>query len=219
MTQTDQPAPATGTATPPPAPRDGLRQQLRPVLFSVPLLTMLTGVLFPLALAALACPVLPYQAGGSLVFREGVLVGSELIGQDFSGPRSFHPRPSAAGHGYEATASGGSNLGPAHPKLRARVRALADVYRRRNGLATDTAVPIDAVTCSGSGLDPHISQANATLQIARVARARNLSEDVVRRLVDEHTHGRQLGFLGQPRVNVLMLNLALDRAAPPTPVR
>jgi K+-transporting ATPase ATPase C chain len=175
-------------------------------------LTLLTGVAFPLVLAVLARPLFIHQARGSLVEHNGALVGSELIGQTFSAPGYFHGRPSAAGDGYDATASGGSNLGPTNPKLRDSVRELADAYRRANGLPPDTAVPIDAVTRSGSGLDPHISPANAALQVPRVARERHLTEEQVRRLVDEHTQHRQLDFLGEPRVNVLTLNLALDRA-------
>jgi K+-transporting ATPase ATPase C chain len=170
------------------------------------------------------------QAKGSLVTRDDVIIGSELIGQTFTSPAYFHPRPSAAGAGYDASSSGGTNLSPANPKLKdgapdapktanvdesfAGVRQLAEEYRKQNGLAPDVAVPIDAVTRSGSGLDPHISPANAALQIARVARARRLSTEVVRSLVTKHTQGRQLGFLGEPRVAVLPLNLELDRTAP-----
>ncbi len=217
-----------------PSPRAlaAVLDQLRPALLSVPLLTLLTGVVFPLVLSCLARPLFPHQAGGSLLVRDWV-VGSELIGQDFTGPGYFHPRPSAAGRGYDAAASGGTNLGPANPKLRdgtkddpatagvdesfAGVRELAEGYRSRNGLAPGAAVPGDAVTRSGSGLDPHISPANAALQVARVARARRLSEESVRRLVAEHTRGPQFGVLGESRVAVLPLNLAVDRAAPPTP--
>jgi K+-transporting ATPase ATPase C chain len=145
------------------------------------------------------------------------VVGSRLIGQDFIGPEWFQPRPSAAGNGYDGTASGGTNLGPNNPKLKegaasfAGIRALAAQYRQRNGLAPDTPIPIDAVTRSGSGLDPDISPANAFLQVARVARERKLDERAVRRLVAEHVVEPQLGFLGEPRVSVLELNLALDR--------
>jgi K+-transporting ATPase ATPase C chain len=207
-------------------------EQLRPALLSVLLLTLLTGVVFPLALAVLARLLFTHQAGGSLIVQDGI-VGSELIGQEFTGPGYFHSRPSAAGRGYDAAASGGTNLGPANPKLRdgarddpattgidesfAGVRELAEAYRIRNGLAPDAAVPVDAVTRSGSGLDPHISPANAFLQVPRVATARRLSEQAVRGLVAQHTRDRQLGILGEPRVAVLPLNLALDRAAPPTP--
>jgi K+-transporting ATPase ATPase C chain len=198
----------------PSPPLADVRAQLRPLLVGVPLLTLLTGVAFPLGLATLARPLFPHQADGSLVVRDGVVVGSDLIGQTFTGPGYFHPRPSAAGDGYDGTASGGSNLGPANRKLRDDVRELTAAYRHANDLAADVAVPIDAVTRSGSGLDPHISPANAELQVARVARERGLDEEAVRRLVADHTRGRQLGVFGEPRVNVLLLNLALDRAAP-----
>jgi K+-transporting ATPase ATPase C chain len=208
---------------------------LRPALLSVLLLTLLSGVIFPIALGALTWLLFPRQAGGSLIIRDDVVVGSELIGQDFTGPGYFHPRPSAAGKGYDGASSSGTNLGPANAKLRdgarddpatpdvdesfAGVRELAEAYRTRNGLPPDSTVPIDAVTRSASGLDPHISPANAVLQVARVARARHLSEESVRRLVAEHTHGRSLGILGEPAVGVLPLNLALDRVAPIAPPR
>jgi K+-transporting ATPase ATPase C chain len=207
-----------------------LREHLWPALASVVVLTLLTGGIFPLALFVLARPLFPSQMAGTLLTRGGVIVGSELIGQDFSGPAYFHPRPSAAGSGYDAASSGGTNLSPTNPKLKdgaiddpktvgvdesfAGVRRLAQEYRNRNGLAPDAAVPIDAVTRSGSGLDPHISPANAALQIARVSRTRGVSVEVVRSLVTGHTQGRQLGFLGEPRVAVLPLNLELDRTAP-----
>lgn len=208
-------------------------EPLRPALVSVLLLTLLSGVIFPMVLSAAAWLFFPRQAGGSLLLRDGVVVGSELIGQDFTGPGYFHPRPSAAGRGYDAASSGGTNLGPANPKLRngasddpatpgfdesfAGLRELAEAYRTRNGLPPDAAVPIDAVTRSGSGLDPHISPANAALQVARVARARGMTEESVRRLVNEFTRGRALGILGEPTVAVLRLNLALDRASPTAP--
>jgi K+-transporting ATPase ATPase C chain len=184
------------------------------------LLTLLVGVIFPALLAVLALLLFPHQAGGSLITQDGAVIGSRLIGQAFTGPSYFHPRPSAAGAGYDATASGGTNLGPANPRLRegdkdfTGARQLADAYRRENGLGPGVPLPIDAVTRSGSGLDPHISPTNADLQIPRVARERHLSEDAVRTLVAENTQGPQLGFLGQSRVEVLSLNLALDRIAP-----
>jgi potassium-transporting ATPase KdpC subunit len=193
-----------------------LLDQVRPLLLAVVLLTLLTGVVFPLLLAALARPLFPHQAGGSLVERDGAVVGSELIGQSFTGRGYFHPRPSAAGKGYDGLASGGSNLSPTNPKLRDDVRRLADAYRKHNDLSPHTVIPIDAVTRSGSGLDPHISPANAALQLPRVARERGLDEAAVRRLVADHTRGRQLGVLGEPCVEVLPLNLALDRLAPLT---
>ncbi len=148
--------------------------------------------------------------------RNGVVAGSRLIGQDFTRPEYFHPRPSAAGTGYDGTSSGGTNLGPSNPKLIDDVRKLAEDYRRSNGLPVNAVVPIDAVTRSGSGLDPHVSPANAELQIARVARARGLNEEAVRRLVEDHKQRPQLRFMGQPRVSVLELNLALDEIAPLT---
>ena len=180
-------------------------------------LTVLTGCIFPLVLFALGRLLCPGQAAGTLATRNGVVVGSRLIGETFTQPEYFHPRPSSAGAGYDGTASGGTNLGPSNPKLIQDVRQLAEDYRGRNGLAQDATVPIDAVTRSGSGLDPHISPLNAALQVPRVARARGVGEDLVRRLVAGHTQGRQLGFMGSPRVSVLDLNLALDRAAPLTP--
>jgi K+-transporting ATPase ATPase C chain len=213
----DEPELVNGGGPPLPRPPVGLREQLRPGLLSVPLLTLLTGAAFPLVLAALARPLFPHQADGSLIDCNGTVVGSELIGQYFSAPGYFQPRPSAAGDGYDPTASGGTNLGPANPKLHDDVRQRADDYRRRNRPPPDTPIPIDAVTCSGSGLDPHISPANAALQVPRVARERCLDEGAVRRLVAEHTSGCQLGFLGEPRVAVLPLNLALDRLAPLPP--
>jgi K+-transporting ATPase ATPase C chain len=194
-----------------------INQQLRPAILSVLVFTLIAGCGFPLLIFAIARPLFPRQASGSLIIRGGAVVGSELIGQEFTRPEYFHPRPSAAGGGYDGTASGGTNLGPNNPKLTngaagfTGIRQLAVEYRKRNGLAPDAPVPIDAVTRSGSGLDPHITPANAWLQIPRVALARGLSEEVVRRLVVDHTKGPQLGFLGNPRVSVLELNLALDR--------
>jgi len=179
-------------------------------------LTVLTGCIFPLVLYVLGRLLSPYQAAGSLLTRNGVVIGSRLIGQDFTRAEYFHSRPSAAGAGYDGTSSGGTNLGPSNPKLIESVRQLAEDYRRSNGLPPDATVPIDAVTRSASGLDPHISPANAELQIARIARARGLDEEAVRLLVAGHTQRPQLGFMGSARVSVLDLNLALDRAAPLT---
>lgn len=203
---------------------------LHSAILSVLLLTLLGGVIFPIALGVPTWLLFPRQAGGTLITRDDVVVGSELIGQDFTGPGYFHPRPSAAGKGYDGASSGGTNLGPASAKLRdgarddpatpdvdesfAGVRELAEAYRARNGLPPGSAVPIDAVTRSASGLDPHIGPENAAMQVARVARARHLSEDSVRRLVAQHARRRSLGILGEPTVAVLPLNLALDRVAP-----
>jgi K+-transporting ATPase ATPase C chain len=196
--------------------------QWLPLLVGFPLLALLTGVAFPLLLGLLARTIFPHQADGDLLERDGAVVGSRLIGQDFRDPRYFHPRPSAAGDGYDPLSSGASNLGPNNPKFHdgtpdgafLGVRQLADAYRRTNGLPADAVVPIDAVTRSGSGLDPHISPANAALQVPRIARARGAGEDVIRALVTDYTSGRQLGVLGEPRVAVLPLNLALDRVTP-----
>ena len=214
MSESDEP-PETWAAPPPSQAQ--LREQIRPAILSVLVLTVLTGCVFPLLLLAIAWPLFPRQAGGSLVRRGGAVIGSELIGQEFTRPEYFQSRPSAAGSGYDGTASGGTNLGPNNPKLVngssdfAGVRQLAEAYRQRNGLDSDARIPIDAVTRSASGLDPHISLANALLQVRRVARARGLGEEVVRRLVTDHLERRQLGFLGNPRVSVLELNLALDQ--------
>jgi K+-transporting ATPase ATPase C chain len=190
-----------------------MTQHLRTVLLGVIFLTLLTGCIFPWALFAVGRLVFRDRADGSLLKRDGVVIGSRLIGQNFTRPQYFHPRPSAAGAGYDGTSSGGTNFGPFHPKLIEDVRRLAEEYRSTNGLAPDAEVPIDAVTRSGSGLDPNISPQNAALQVARVAQARGLSEEVVRHLVAGYTEGPQLGFLGSPRVSVLDLNLALDQTA------
>jgi K+-transporting ATPase ATPase C chain len=192
----------------------GWWEQIRPMLCSIVLLTAITGIAYPLALAGPTLLVFPFQANGSLLHDGNTIIGSTLIGQEFTGAGYFHGRPSAAGNGYDATASGGSNLAPANPKLYKAVRERAEAYRRVNGLSHVTPIPIDAVTSSASGLDPHISPANAALQLPRVARERGLAEAAVRTLVTEHTSGRPLGFLGEPGVAVLPLNHALDRLAP-----
>jgi K+-transporting ATPase ATPase C chain len=189
-----------------------LAEQIRPAILSVLVLTLLAGCGFPFLLAVIGRTLFPHDADGSLVTRGGVVVGSELIAQNFSRAEYFQPRPSAAGKGYDGTASGGTNLGPNNPKLTNAIQQLAEEYRRRNGLAAAAWIPIDAVTRSGSGLDPDISPANAALQIPRVARARGVSEEAVRRLVASHTKGPQLGFLGDARVRVLELNLVLDES-------
>jgi K+-transporting ATPase ATPase C chain len=187
-----------------------VRRQLLPALAAFCFLTLLTGVAYPLAVTGIAQVVFPHRADGSLVERNGIVVGSRLVGQRFTGRRWFHPRPSAAGDGYDAMASSASNLGPTNATLLADVRRRAAAYRRENGLPAGAPVPQDAVTSSGSGLDPQISVANARAQAARVARARDLPLPDVLALVAKHTDGRSLGFLGEPGVNVLELNLALD---------
>jgi potassium-transporting ATPase KdpC subunit len=187
-----------------------MRRQLAPALVVFLALTVLTGLVYPLAVTGVAQVAFPGRAGGSLIERDGRVVGSRLIGQPFSSPRYFHPRPSAAGHGYDAMASGASNLGPTNPTLLRQVRERRARYRLENDLGPGRRVPIDALTASGSGLDPDISQTNARLQAPRVARARGLALDHVLALVRGATHGRSLGFLGEPGVNVLQLNLALD---------
>jgi potassium-transporting ATPase KdpC subunit len=170
--------------------------------------TVLLGVLYPLAMTVIAQVVFPGQANGQLIERDGRAIGSRLIGQQFSSPGYFRPRPSAAGTGYDAANSAGSQLGPTNRKLVEAVKANVEAARKDN---PGTPVPIDLVTSSASGLDPHLSPAAADFQVPRVARERRMSEENVRRVVAVHTEGRQLGFLGEPRVNVLELNLALDR--------
>ena len=187
-----------------------MRRQLAPALVVFLALTLVTGVAYPLAVTAVAQVVFPGRADGSLVERDGRVVGSRLIGQAFAGARYFHPRPSAAGEGYDAMASSASNLGPTNEGLIRAVRERRARYRRENDLHPGQRVPIDAVTASGSGLDPDISVENARLQAARVARARDLDLNDVLALIEEHTAGRSLGFLGERGVNVLELNLALD---------
>lgn len=173
-------------------------------------LAFLCCVLYPAVVWAIGQAFFQPQAGGSLVRRDGQIVGSEIIAQRFAGAKYFHPRPSCAGNGYDATSSGGSNLGPLSKKLMEDVAARVKAYREENGLQPDDPVPADAVEASGSGLDPDITPENALLQSRRVARARSLPVEVVRRIVADNTEGRTLGFMGEPRVNVLALNLALD---------
>jgi K+-transporting ATPase ATPase C chain len=168
--------------------------------------------LYPLVVFAAAQLLFPHQANGSLLVDKSGVRGSALLAQNFTGAKYFHPRPSAAGaNGYDATSSSGSNLGPTSSNLVANITQNIATYRSDNGLATNAVVPADAVTASGSGLDPHISPANAEIQISRVAKARGLSEDRVRELVKQNTHGRDVGLFGEPRVNVMTLNFALDQ--------
>ncbi len=185
-------------------------KELRISLKAVLSLAVILCVLYPAAVWVLAQGLFPVKANGSLIVGSRITLGSSLIGQSFSGPEYFHPRPSAAGQGYDAVRSGGSNLGPTSKKLVAAVRQRAVDYRAENNLGPETMVPADAVTASASGLDPHISLNNALLQTPRVAKARGLDEMAVRKLIEAYTQGRDLGILGEPRVNVLMLNLALD---------
>jgi len=191
-----------------------MNEHLRPALTMLALLTVLTGLVYPLAVTGLAQLLFSHQANGSLIVRDGKMVGSTLIGQPFDGPKYFWSRPSATTlFPYNAAASGGSNLGPTNPVFIEAVKARVGALRAADP-GNDAAVPVDLVTASGSGLDPHISPAAAQYQVKRVARARGLDEGTVTALVTQHTEGRQFGFLGERRVNVLKLNLALDALTP-----
>lgn len=187
-----------------------VRRQLLPAVRALAALTVVLGLLYPLAVTGVAQVLFPSEADGSLVHdADGDVVGSALLGQLFTGDEWFHGRPSAAGDGYDPSSSGSSNLGPTNPELLDTVAERVVAYRADNGLGADVEVPVDAVTASGSGLDPQISVANARLQARRVAEARGLDEGDVLDLVAEHTRGRTLGFLGEEGVEVLALNLAL----------
>jgi len=186
--------------------------ELRVAVVATIALAIVVSGAYPLVVWAIAQGLFPYEAGGSLIQRSGKIVGSELIAQNFSSPKYFHPRPSAAGEaGYDAGNSSGSNLGPLSKKLLDAVKERVDAYRAENGLSPDARVPADAVTASSSGLDPHISLQNALLQASRVAQARGIGNEQVKKIVREHTEGRDLGVFGDPKINVLKLNLALDR--------
>jgi K+-transporting ATPase ATPase C chain len=190
-----------------------MRRQLVPAIGMLIVFTVLTGLVYPLVVTGAAQTAFDAKADGSFVERDGERVGSRLIGQQFTRTEYFHPRPSNAGEGYDGAASSGSNLGPTNEDLLAAVAERVAAYREENGLADDERVPVDAVTASASGLDPHISVANARLQAPRVAEARGLTVDEVLAVVDDHTDERGLGVLGEPGVNVLELNLALDELA------
>jgi potassium-transporting ATPase KdpC subunit len=197
-------------------------REIRPAIVLVIALTLITGLAYPFAMTGMANVIFPHRAQGSMIERDGKVVGSELIGQEFTSDKYFHGRPSATvapdpadstktvPAPYNAANSGGSNLGPTNKALIERVQGDVDKLKQENPSAP---VPIDLVTTSGAGLDPHISPAAALFQVPRVAKARNMAENRVRQLVDEHVEGRTLGLFGEPRVNVLALNLALDRAA------
>jgi len=199
---------------------------LRPAILLTIFFAVFTGIIFPVVITGIAQATMPHQAKGSLISENGATVGSEIIGQSFSQPKYFHSRPSAAGSGYDANNSSGLNLGPTNPKLLeglpddpatpdadesfAGIKQLAEQYRQTNGLAADTLVPVDAVTRSASGLDPHISPRNAELQASRVARERGMQVEEVKRLITANTDQPFLGVFGDPAVNVLKLNRALD---------
>jgi len=190
-----------------------IRNQLRPAILLTFVFIVVTGLIYPGVVTGIAKVIFPRQANGSLVTVNGQIIGSSLIGQQFAQPWYFHPRPSAAGSGYDATASGGTNKGPTDRKLADTLVAGAIAQAESAGVPKGQ-VPADMATTSASGLDPHISPANAFFQVRRVAAARNADSTKVRELVQNHVEGRQLGFLGEPRVNVLVLNLALDSAFP-----
>ena len=197
------------------ASRESAMKNLITAVLMTIVTTILLGLIYPLVVTGLAQVIFPEQANGSLIKRaDGTVIGSRLIGQPFSSPGYFRPRPSAAGvNGYDAGASSGSNLGPTNQKLVARVKGDVEKFQLEN---PGKRVPVDLVTTSGSGLDPHISPAGAEFQVPRVARERVISEEEVRSIVAAHTEGRQFGFLGEARVNVLELNLDLDRRYPTT---
>jgi len=188
-----------------------IKRNLIPAVLMTVVTTVLLGLVYPLVVTGLAQVMFPSKANGQLIERNGAVVGSRIIGQAFSSPGYFRSRPSAAGTGYDATSSGGTNLGPTNKKLVDAVKAAVEDAKKEN---PEMPVPIDLVTSSASGLDPHISPAAALFQVPRVARERGVQESDVRRLVDTYTYGRQLGFFGEPGVNVLELNLALDGQYP-----
>jgi K+-transporting ATPase ATPase C chain len=193
-----------------------LFSEIRGAVMSTLILAVVCCGLYPLVVWGIAQVAFPNRANGSLIVeKDGTVRGSKLLGQQFAGEKYFHPRPSAAGNGYDAANSSGSNLGPTSQKLNEAIKERIEAYRKENGLKPTNAVPADAVTASGSGLDPHISLRNADLQIARVAKARNLGEANVRALIQQNTDSADLGILGEPGVNVFQLNRALDALGKP----
>jgi K+-transporting ATPase ATPase C chain len=192
-----------------------LFSELRGAVMSTFILAVVCCGLYPLVVFGIGQAAFPDQANGSLIVdKSGIVRGSKLLGQGFTGEKYFHPRPSAAGNGYDAANSSGSNLGPTSEKLSGFIKDRVEAYRKENGLKDSDAVPADAVTASASGLDPHISPRNAEIQIPRVAKARGLTEEKVRALVKQNTSAPDLGILGESGVNVLLLNLALDQIPP-----
>ena len=177
------------------------------ILFTL-VTTLLFGIIYPLVMTGIAGLLFPHQANGSLILQNGQVIGSELIAQSFTSDKYFHPRPSAAGNGYDATSSGGTNLAQSNAKLATRIQGDIDTLQKQN---PGKPVPIDMVTTPGSGLDPDVTPDNAFYQVSRVAKARGISEDKIRELISQHVAQRQLGLFGEPRVNVLELNLALDQ--------
>ena len=191
-----------------------MKHQIRPALMMLAIMTVLTGLLYPLVITGIAQVFFPHQANGSLLVRNGNIIGSRLIGQLFDDPKYFWGRPSATSpFPYHAAASSGSNLGPTNPALIEAVKGRVAALRAADH-GNHTSIPVDLVTASASGLDPHIAPAAARFQVKRVARIRGLKEDTVESLVSQYTSGRQFAFLGEPRVNVLELNLALDTLSP-----